>query len=376
MLKIDPEPKLDFDDVLLVPQRSRAASRKEVDLKRRFRFYHSPKEWHGVPLVAANMDTTGTFKMGTALNSHEMVTCLHKHYDADVIDNFYKYYNVEHNVWISIGMDLEKELQRLFYIEDNTSVQPNICIDIANGYTERFVDYCGKIRLEFPNSIIMAGNVCTPEMVSELILHGEVDIVKIGIGPGSACTTRLKTGVGYPQLSAIAECAHAAHGLRSDTGRLGLICADGGCRTAGDVAKAYAAGADFVMLGGMLAGTDECEGEWEYTTISKSSGKEFPNGPELDSPMNNWKKKKKSLLFYGMSSEEAQNKHNDGMNDYATSEGRVKTVPYKGKVDGVVRDIFGGVRSACAYTGATCLKDFSKTARFVRVNRTHNDQSV
>tara|TARA_A100001515_G_scaffold3622_1_gene3649 strand:+ start:7296 stop:8357 length:1062 start_codon:yes stop_codon:yes gene_type:complete len=353
MLKIEPEPKLDFDDVLLVPQRSRAASRKEVDLTRRFKFYHSPKEWHGVPLVAANMDTTGTFKMGTALNNHEMVTCLHKHYNADVINDYYKYYNVEHNVWISIGMDLEHELERLFYIEDNSYIQPNICIDIANGYTERFVDYCAKIRLEFPNSIIMAGNVCTPEMVSELILHGEVDIVKIGIGPGSACTTRLKTGVGYPQLSAIAECAHTAHGLRSDAGRLGLICADGGCRNAGDVAKAYAAGADFVMLGGMLAGADECEGEWEYE-----------------------EKAKKSLIFYGMSSEKAQNKHNDGMNNYATSEGRVKKVPYKGKVDGIVRDICGGVRSACAYTGATSLKDFSKTARFVRVNRTHNDQSV
>jgi GMP reductase len=204
----------------------------------------------------------------------------------------------------------------------------------------------------------MAGNVCTPEMVSELILHGEVDIVKIGIGPGSACTTRLKTGVGYPQLSAIAECAHVAHGLRSDAGKLGLICADGGCRTAGDVAKAYAAGADFVMLGGMLAGTDECEGEWEYDV--DDDGKEY----------------KTSLSFYGMSSEKAQDKHNDGMNDYATSEGRVKRVPYKGKVDGVVRDICGGVRSACAYTGATSLKDFSKTARFVRVNRTHNDQSI
>jgi len=358
MLKIDPEPKLDFDDVLLVPQRSRAASRKEVDLTRRFKFYWSPKEWHGVPLVAANMDTTGTFKMGTALNNHEMVTCLHKHYAADVIDDYYKYYNVEHNVWVSIGMDLEHELERLFYIEDNSSIQPNICIDIANGYTERFVDYCGKIRLEFPDSIIMAGNVCTPEMVSELILHGEVDIVKIGIGPGSACTTRLKTGVGYPQLSAIAECAHVAHGLRSDAGRLGLICADGGCRTAGDVAKAYAAGADFVMLGGMFAGTDECEGSWEYEVDDK--GLEHKTG----------------LIFYGMSSETAQNKHNDGMNDYATSEGRIKVVPYKGKVDGVVRDICGGVRSACAYTGATSLKDFSKTARFVRVNRTHNDQSI
>ncbi len=358
MLKIDNDIKLDFDDVLLVPQRSYAASRKEVKLKRNFKFYWSSKEWHGVPLMAANMDTTGTFNMGTALNNHEAITCLHKHYDADAIEGYFKYYNVESNVWVSIGMDLEHELERLFRIEDSTAHQPNICIDIANGYTEKFVDYCAKIRLEFPNSIIMAGNVATPEMVSELILHGEVDIVKVGIGPGSACTTRLKAGVGYPQLSAISECSHVAHGLRSDAGRLGLICADGGCRYPADIAKAYAAGADFVMLGGMLAGTDECEGEWEYDVDDE--GKEH----------------KVSLSFYGMSSKKAQEKHGDGLLSYRSSEGRVKEIPYKGKAELVINDILGGVRSACAYTGATSLKDFSKTARFVRVNRTHNDSSV
>jgi len=353
-MNIDSDVKLDFDDVLLVPQRSAAASRKQVELNRTFKFYHSPKDWHGLPIMAANMDTTGTFKMGAALNQFNAITCLHKHYDAKTIEEYFAYYNVEQNVWTSTGMSHD-DITKLIDIEDFLCYTPNICIDIANGYTERFVEFCSEVRSYFPKAIIMAGNVCTPEMVSELILHGQVDIVKIGIGPGSACTTRLKTGVGYPQLSAIAECAHVAHGLRSDIGKLGLICADGGCRTSGDIAKAYAAGADFVMLGGMLAGTDECEGEWEY---------------EDD------KVTKKNLSFYGMSSEKAQNKHNNGMNDYATSEGRVKVIPYKGKVDGVIKDICGGVRSACAYTGATSLKDFSKTARFVRVNRTHNDQST
>jgi GMP reductase len=339
-----------------------AASRQDVELTRTFKFYHSPKEWRGVPLVAANMDTTGTFKMGAALSTHGMITCLHKHYDEEDIEGYFKYYNVENYAWVTIGMDLEHELEKLFHIEDRLGSSPNVCIDIANGYTERFVDYCSKIRLEFPESIIMAGNVCTPEMVSELILHGEVDIVKIGIGPGSACTTRLKTGVGYPQLSAIAECAHVAHGLRSDSGRLGLICADGGCRTAGDVAKAYAAGADFVMLGGMLAGTDECEGEWEYEESYVEEEIKVTGAMRLD-------KVKKSLKFYGMSSEKAQDKHTGGINDYATSEGKEVSIPYKGKVNDVVLDICGGVRSACAYTGATSLKDFSKTARFIRVNR-------
>lgn len=394
MLKINNEPKLDFDDVLLVPQRSLAASRQDVDLARTFKFYHSPKEWHGTPLMAANMDTTGTFAMGTTLSTYEMITCLHKHYSGADIDGYFKYYNVENHVWVTIGMDLEYELERLFYISDRMGFPPNICIDIANGYTERFVDYCAKIRLEFPESIIMAGNVCTPEMVSELILHGEVDIVKIGIGPGSACTTRLKTGVGYPQLSAIAECAHVAHGLRSDSGRLGLICADGGCRSAGDVAKAYAAGADFVMLGGMLAGTHECEGEWEYhvdkngdwvreelgewsddlvAALVRGGGVvKTHNEGMFDSPhvmLPKMSREKRSLLFYGMSSEKAQDKHSGGVNEYATSEGKEVKIPFKGKANGVVRDICGGVRSACAYTGATSLKDFSKTAKFIRVNR-------
>jgi len=353
-MKIDNEIKLDFDDVLLVPQRSAAASRKQVELKRKFKFYWSNKDWQGVPLMASNMDTTGTFSMGSALSKHEAITCLQKHYSHEEIDGFYAYNDVESSAWVSIGMG-DGELEKLEHIEESLGHSPNICIDIANGYTETFSDWCLRVRDEFPTSIIMAGNVATPEMVSELILHGEVDIVKVGIGPGSACTTRLKAGVGYPQLSAISECAHVAHGLRSDIGRLGLICADGGCRQPADVAKAYAAGADFVMLGGMLAGTDECDGEWTRYADTHE---------------------KRSLLFYGMSSKKAQEKYGDGLRSYRASEGRTLEVPYKGPVDDTIRDILGGVRSACAYTGATSLKDFSKTARFVKVNRTHHDQSV
>ncbi len=303
------------------------------------------------------MDTTGTFAMGAALNSHDSVTCLHKHYDAKKINDYFEYYNIEKNVWVSVGMG-SSELSKLQEIEDSLHHPPNICIDIANGYTEKFVSFCDDVRMSFPESIIMAGNVCTPEMVQELILHGGVDIVKIGIGPGSACTTRLKTGVGYPQLSAIIECSHAAHGLKSGEGRMGLICADGGCRIPADVCKAFAANADFVMLGGMLAGADECEGEWEYDV--DDDGKEY----------------KTNLSFYGMSSEKAQNKHNSGMNSYATSEGRVKKIPYKGPVDSVMADIEGGLRSCCAYVGATCLKDLPKCAKAVKVNRVHYDNTV
>jgi GMP reductase len=356
-MKIVDETKLDFDDILLVPARSTAASRKSVDLKRTFKFFHSPKEWTGLPIMAANMDTTGSMGMAVALNNHDAITCLHKHYDSKKINEYFEYYNHEKNVWISIGMD-QSELFRIREISKHLHHSPNICIDIANGYTSRFVDFCRDVRYAFPDSIIMAGNICTPEMVQELIINGLVDIVKVGIGGGSACTTRLKTGVGYPQLSAIIECSHAAHGLKSGDGRMGLVCADGGCRMPADVCKAFAANADFVMLGGMLAGTDECEGEWEY---------EFDDvGTEY----------KTSLSFYGMSSEEAQNKHNDGMNDYATSEGRVKIIPYKGSADSIMRDITGGLRSCCAYIGATCLKDLPKCAKAVKVNRVHYDNKV
>lgn len=193
-MKIVDEVKLDFDDILLVPARSPAASRKEVELKRMFKFFHSPRQWFGVPIVAANMDVTGTFAMGKALVNWSAVTCIHKHYAIQDIVKYFKSNNVQNNVWMSIGMNQEKDIDRLIAVEDATDYSPNICIDIANGYTEKFVEWCAKVRSNFKDSIIMAGNVCTPEMVQELILHGGVDIVKVGIGPGSACTTRLKTG--------------------------------------------------------------------------------------------------------------------------------------------------------------------------------------
>lgn len=356
-MKINNEVKLDFDDVLLVPQRTKTASRQNIELIRNFSFYNSSSTWHGIPIFAANMDTTGTFSMSNVLVDFEMPTCLHKHYKlnalvSDLMDMDYQ--------WFSLGIK-DRDLIKLKKFVDYSGVIPNICIDVANGYTDDFVEFCAKIRSTFGKSpIIMAGNVCTPEMVQEIILHGGVDIVKIGIGPGSACTTRLKTGVGYPQLSAIMECSHAAHGLRSGNGRLGLICADGGCKTPADIAKAFAAGADFVMIGGMIAGTDECEGEWDYDSIV--------SGSKLE-------KQKKSLKFYGMSSHKAQEKYG-GIKDYRSSEGREMSIPYKGPVEKIVLDILGGIRSACAYTGANCLKDFSKTANFVRVNRTHFDKSL
>lgn len=368
-MKISNEIKLDFDDVLLVPQRSQAASRVSVLLDKRYSFYHSDKNWSGVPIISANMDTTGTFAMATTLEKFNAITCLHKHYEVSEYINNITNFNTS---WYSVGIN-DNDIVRLKNFWHETGIVPNICIDVANGYTDNFVNFCRKVRDTFGNNpIIMAGNVCTPEMVQELILHGGVDIVKIGIGPGSACTTRLKTGVGYPQLSAIIECGHAAHGLKSDDKRMGLICADGGCRTPADVVKAFAANADFVMLGGMLAGADECEGEWEYEWEAGLLGKEFwqPFDPGYKT-----KTRKKSLTFYGMSSHKAQNKYG-GIKDYRASEGRVITVPYKGYAKDIMLDILGGIRSACAYVGASSLKDLPKCAEFIRVNRTHFDQRL
>lgn len=367
---IDHTPKYDFDDVLLRPQWSTNASRKNVVLHRTFHFYHSNRYHSSFPLMAANMDTTGSFAMAKTLAREFSNTCLHKHYELEELVKFYKSTEQTEEItlgkptpihpkycWYSMGMSND-ELDKLDSLVNQIQYVPNICIDIANGYTEKFVDFCRRVREWFHvnKPIIMAGNVCTPEMVQSLIIHGGVDIVKIGIGPGSACTTRLKTGVGFPQFSAITECASAAHGLKSGNKKLGLICADGGCRTAGDVSKAFAAGADFVMVGGMFAGTDECEGEWE----------DWVEEGEI----------KSRLKFYGMSSEHAQNKHNGGMASYKASEGRVKYVDYKGSASDVVKDIKGGVASACAYIGANCLKDMNKCAHFSVVNRTHFDQTL
>lgn len=375
-MKINNEPKLDFDDVLLVPQRSKTASRKEVELIRNFSFYHSNRQWSGIPIFAANMDTTGTIAMSQSLQKHSLPTCLHKHYDREEYPKIISNPKLQ---WFSMGIK-DEDLNKLLYCCHKNKSIPNICIDVANGYTDDFVNFCAKIREELGEQpIIMAGNVCTPEMVQEIILHGGVDIVKVGIGPGSACTTRLKTGCGYPQLSAIIECSHAAHGLRAGKSRLGLICADGGCRNPSDICKAFAAGADFVMLGGMLAGCDECDGEWQYEyrqAIIDNDGKVRQEWWQpFDPGYGVQEKRKKFLKFYGMSSHSAQQKYG-GIKDYRSSEGRVKTVPYKGTADMVIKDILGGIRSACAYIGATSLKDMSKCAEFIRVNRTHFDQSV
>lgn len=363
--------KLDFDDVLIRPKRSKLSSRSEVVLERAFSFPHSTRTITCVPIVAANMDTTGTIDMANTLSEFNCCTVLHKHYNIETLVDFFKKPNPL--VFYSTGVsnnDIEKTHDVFNKIKTQVDYIPNICIDVANGYGEKFVKTISSLRKAYPNIVIMAGNVVTPEMTEELIFHGGVDIVKVGIGPGSVCTTRLKTGIGYPQLSAIMECADAAHGLN------GHICGDGGCKTPADICKAFGGNADFVMLGGMLAGTDCCEGEWEYEyrcaiiDNNKKIVQEWwqPNDPGYYPQ----EKRKKTLKFYGMSSKEAMNKHNGGVADYRTSEGRCVTIPYKGTTENTIKDILGGLRSACTYIGAKYIKDFSKKTIFIRVNNTHN----
>lgn len=338
-MQIINEVKLDFDDVLIRPCRSEAASRQEIELRRTFECLNSKQKITIVPIVAANMDTVGTFRMAQALSRHWMPSCLHKFYR---VEELVKFFSESHSIHSFYTMGLTPEdWQKLQDVKKEVFLS-KICIDVANGYTDRFVQQVAKVREAFPDAIIMAGNVCTSEMTHELLIHGYADIIKIGIGPGSACETRKVTGIGYPQLSAIIECANTAHGIG------GLICADGGCREVGDICKAFGAGADFVMLGGMLAGTDECDGEWEYY-----EGGCYPSGA------------KKNLRFYGMASKEAMEKYAGGVADYRTPEGTCLTIPYKGVVSDVVQQILGGLRSCCAYVGAKSLKDLSKCTTFV-----------
>lgn len=342
-MRIEEDIKLDFKDVLIRPKRSTLASRKEVDLNRLYKFRWSGREFSGVPIIAANMDGVGTMAMARAFKAQGsgLSVALHKHYPLDALIKFYGE-PAAANVWYSIGvMDADEEKLDAF-IKQLPGKLDKLCVDVANGYAQPFVDFVKKMRDKLPDVTIMAGNVVTGEMVEELVLSG-ADVVKVGIGPGSVCTTRKLTGVGYPQLSAVLECADAAHGLK------GLVCADGGCTVPGDLAKAFGGGADFVMLGGMLSGHDQAE-----TDIVEENGK-------------------KSVVFYGMSSETAMHKHSGGVAEYRASEGKTVKVPYKGDVTATVQEILGGLRSACTYVGAVKLKELSKRTTFVRVTQQLNN---
>lgn len=367
MTQIRDNIELDFCDVLFRPKRTTLNSRREANVIREYKFKYYPKNLMSCGIMAANMATTGTFEINNVLQKCQAITCLHKHYDFKNAQN-YQYitenYNKEesaHNAYTFISTGLRDDKDQLFaLLSDQNFKIDKLCIDIANGYIPKLTDFVKEVREKFPNLLIMVGNVVTGDMTQDLILSG-ADIVKVGIGPGSVCTTRKLTGVGRPQLSAVLECADAAHGVG------GLICADGGCTCAGDVSKAFGAGADFVMLGGMFAGTDEAAGDLiekviETNELVEEAGKICPV-----------QKKEKYKLFYGMSSQLAQEKHFGGMACYRASEGKVVEIPYKGSIESVIQEILGGVRSTMTYIGARRLKDIPKCTTFYRVNRQLNE---
>ena len=341
-MRVEHDVKLTFDDVLIRPKRSTLVSRSDVTLVREFKFRHSDTTWEGVPVVAANMDTTGVFGVAEVLQKHGMLTCLQKFYSTRQCSEAWDDGIDPGHVAITCG-STEDSLELLKKKMDTSSELSMICVDVANGYREVFLDFIRDVRKSYSNSIIIAGNVATREMTEALILAG-ADVVKVGIGPGSVCTTRKVAGVGYPQLSAISECADAAHGLG------GHVMADGGCSSPGDVAKAFAAGADFVMLGGMLAGHDESGGE----LVEGGNGKMYKS-------------------FYGMSSAKAMQEYYGEVAKHRAPEGKEVRVPYRGALEETVQSILGGVRSACSYVGARRIKDLPKCTTFIRVTRTTNE---
>ena len=343
-MRIEEEVKLDYSDVLFRPKRSTLSSRKDVDLNRTYKFRYSNNEWTGIPIMAANMDGVGELGVAEKLSELNMITCLTKQHDIKLLKQYKKIKSIYKNIALSIGIKKE-DFDRLDQLLKEFNFIKFICIDVANGYSERFSKFIKSVRDKYPTKTIIAGNVVTADMTQELILSG-ADIVKVGIGPGSVCTTRIQTGVGYPQLSAVMECADAAHGLGAH------IIADGGCTCPGDVAKGFGGGADFVMLGGMLAGHDEGKGK-----VVKRNGNKY-------------------IEFYGSSSLTANKKHYGGLSNYRSSEGRVVSVKYRGKINDTISDMLGGIRSSCTYVGAPSLKQLSKCTTFIRVSNQFNDTFI
>jgi len=341
-MKIEQDIKLDFSDVLIRPKRSTLSSRSEVHLERTFVFRKRngeiKTEWTGIPIMTSNMDTIGTIEMYKELVKFKMITCFHKYYKVEDFDNI----DLDPNYYaISTGIS-DADYNRLENLIKKLNVK-FVCIDVANGYMFSFVNFVKKVSDNYPELVIICGNVVSKEMVEELIINAGADIIKVGIGSGGSCETRIQTGVGMPQLSCVIECADAAHGVN------GKIVSDGGCVVPGDISKAFGSNADFVMLGSMLAGHTECGGD-----LIQEDNKLYK-------------------LFYGMSSKKAMEKHHGGMAKYRSSEGKVVKLPYKGDVKNTIENILGGIRSTCTYIGAKSLKDISKYCTFVRVSNQINN---
>lgn len=344
---LSPVHKLDFNDVLIVPQKSNVVSRSQVNLTRSFTFPNSKQKWTGVPIISSNMDTVTNIDTFNTLKKRNYLSCFPKYLNRSWL-SVHVPVELEHVDWYMISCGINdgdtSVLFKLFQKLSNSGIRPKfVCIDVANGYMNELIKTCSYIRTLMPEVTIVAGNVVTPEGVKELVLNGSVDIVKVGIGSGLLCTTRKITGVGYPQLSAVLECSEEAHSHGA------YVISDGGIAIEGDVAKAFCAGGDFVMLGSMLAGHDISPGE----CITE-------NG-------------KKYKLAYGMSSSIANQKYAGGLQWYKAPEGKVVKMPFKGPLNNTLQRIEGGIRSACTYIGAESIEQMSEKGKFVLVHRQYNN---
>lgn len=348
-MRIENEVKLDYKDVLIRPKRSSLESRKEVNLERTFSFLHSPKKWHGIPMMTANMDSCGTFEIAKTLISYKIITVLHKFYSIEQLEEGLTKLNQPAYICYTLGVrDEDFEKVREIKKKALDAYFDFICIDVPNGYLERVTKRVKELRELFPNHILIAGNVVTNEMTEELLMSG-ADIVKVGIGPGSACLTRRQTGIGYPQFSAVVECADAAHGIRfKKDGGYGLIIADGGLVHPSCAAKAYGGGADFIMSGKFFSGFDQSAGE-----LVERDGKKYKE-------------------YYGSSSLKAMVKNYGKKDAHRASEGRSLLIPYRGDIKIWLEELFGCLRSTGTYIGAHSVKEFSKRATFIRVRNQLN----
>ena len=333
---IEQDIKLDFSDVLICPRMTNINSRSEVNPERTIHFGKNKGSWTGVPIIISNMDTVGTIEMAKVAEKYKMITCLHKYYTSHHIESIKKLDNNYYAISTGIG---ENDIKRMNHLLENIDCR-FICIDIANGYTPNFRNVCKMVREKYPNKIIMAGNIVTKEYIPILNDLG-IDIIKMGIGSGSVCTTRIQTGVGYPQLSAILE-------SKDTIKELGLrLISDGGIQNPGDVAKALCAGADFVMLGGLFSGHTECNGE-----LVVENDIEYK-------------------LFYGMSSDVAMKKYDGEVKKYRSSEGKCVKIKHKGSVENTILDLLGGLRSALSYINCYTVDDITNV-KFIRVNNQVN----
>jgi len=339
-MRIEYDIKLGFKDVMFRPKRSTLKSRSQVNLERTFKMKHSTTEWSGVPIMAANMDTVGTFEMALALSDKKLFTAIHKHYSVDEWNDFLAKApkGIENYIALSTGTG-SQDFDKIARILSANPQLKYLCIDVANGYSEHFVSFVKQTRKKYHDKVIIAGNVVTGEMVEELLLAG-ADIIKVGIGPGSICTTRVVAGIGVPQITAIMDSVAVAskHGIP--------IVADGGIKHTGDVAKAIAAGADSIMIGNLLAGHEESPGD---KILYEGRAYKLYRGMGSLGAMHQG-----SADRYFQDPEEDISK--------LVPEGIEGRVAYKGNVGDTIYQITGGLRASMGYCGCHNIDEMKNKA--------------